>query len=405
MRIAFVTDEFPPDSGGGGIGTYLTQAVRMLAARGQAVEVFARSEHRTASEELLGGGIVHWVKSLPDKPFRDVVVPVFLARHALAPFDVLEGSDYNATALGIKAAIPRFPYVVKLHTPGFLVEELHSEGPLFWSRVRMHLGALRRFKLYRPGNYRDGATARSEIEAIRCADVVASPSHAISDALVPSLNIDPSKVKIFPYCFEPHPDLLQLPPPSCCARISYFGRLELRKGVIELASAFAHIAGRFPEMRLRFVGRDTVMPRTGGRMMSDTIRTILKGLESRYEIKNPVPNSEVIRMLGECDVVVIPSHWESFGLICCEALAAGRYVVSTSGSGLAEILDQGRYGRLAAPKDWRSLAEQICSLVEDPIGNRRASERGRLRLVEFCSSTRVYEHQMKAYEAAIAIYA
>ncbi|MFN9176212.1 MAG: glycosyltransferase family 4 protein [Synechocystis sp.] len=69
--------------------------------------------------------------------------------------------------------------------------------------------------------------------------------------------------------------------------------------------------------------------------------------------------------LANCDVIVIPSRYEPFGLVCLEALAAGRPVVVTDVDGLPEQV-QG-CGLIVPPEDETALAQALISLSEQPL--------------------------------------
>jgi glycosyltransferase involved in cell wall biosynthesis len=78
-------------------------------------------------------------------------------------------------------------------------------------------------------------------------------------------------------------------------------------------------------------------------------------------IANPV--SEI----KAANLFVLSSRWEGFGNVIVEALGAGTPVVAVDcRSGPAEILDDGRYGRLAIPEDPYDLAKKILAELDEP---------------------------------------
>jgi glycogen synthase len=83
--------------------------------------------------------------------------------------------------------------------------------------------------------------------------------------------------------------------------------------------------------------------------------------------------------------VVLPSHWEAFGFVALEALALGRPVIASSGSGFAEIIEDGDSGWLVPPRDAGALRDALGERLADPDGLRRASEGARARAELFRS--------------------
>jgi len=79
-------------------------------------------------------------------------------------------------------------------------------------------------------------------------------------------------------------------------------------------------------------------------------------------------------MLAACDLVVVPSRVEAFGLTALEALALSRPVIASHVGGLPEIVRDGQTGWLVPPDDANALAGAMFEV----FGNWPAAlERGR----------------------------
>ncbi len=101
-------------------------------------------------------------------------------------------------------------------------------------------------------------------------------------------------------------------------------------------------------------------------------RNVLTGLASELGIAEDVampgfdPNP--YRFMARCSVFVLSSAWEGFSNVLAEALACGAQVVATDcPSGPAEILENGKYGRLVPVGDHAALAQAIEATLDDPL--------------------------------------
>jgi glycosyltransferase involved in cell wall biosynthesis len=91
------------------------------------------------------------------------------------------------------------------------------------------------------------------------------------------------------------------------------------------------------------------------------------GLDRRFLPPRLVPNAQLIAVLAELDVVVIPSIWPETGpLVLFEAYAAGVPVVASRLGGPAELIRDGVDGRLFAPGDATALAKIISEFSRNP---------------------------------------
>ncbi|MFF8911838.1 glycosyltransferase family 4 protein [Streptomyces sp. NPDC015032] len=112
----------------------------------------------------------------------------------------------------------------------------------------------------------------------------------------------------------------------------YLGRLIPHKGVRTLLEAFALVAADEPEATLTMVG--------SGHLEADLLaRSQELGLGDRFRILPPVRPEEVNGLMHQYDLLVHPSHFETFGMTIVEANAAGLPVLVTRSHGPEETLD------------------------------------------------------------------
>lgn len=97
-----------------------------------------------------------------------------------------------------------------------------------------------------------------------------------------------------------------------------------------------------------------------GRLRSALERQIRSlELESYVMLAGGRPYDEIPLWMNACDLFVLPSMRESFGVVQIEAMACGKPVVATRNGGSEEIIVSKDYGLLVEPADPKDLAEKI----------------------------------------------
>ncbi|MGI4788517.1 MAG: glycosyltransferase family 4 protein [Janthinobacterium lividum] len=403
MHIAFISYEYPPDTAVGGIATYIKQAASMLSSRGHQVEVFTASKTRSGTENE-NGILVHRIQDIgaqsdgtQDFPAR--VARIFAQRHEAAAFDVLEGPEYRAEAREAVKFVPGIPLVVKLHTPSYLLRSmntsLYSPAHRILSAAKSLLRRERPFYDYEP---------EEDIERSHCldADEVAAPSRSIGEEVIQGWGLDAERVAYYPLSYVPNERLLRIPIQTQTNVVTYYGRLEMRKGVVDLAEAIPLILRQCPAARFQFVGRSLPSPKMGTDMKAFLAQKLARYGDA-VKFLNPIPPEEIPDLLSSTDICVFPSLWESFGYTCLESMAAGRGVVATSPSGMAEMLQEGdtQYGLLVPPKSPNEIARTVIDLLQNPERRMRFGSEARQRVLDHYSLNQVGELQESSYRRAI----
>ena len=390
MKIALISFEYPPDTALGGIATYAQQMVGMMAERGHTIEVFAGSFERSGTEIQSDRVKIHRVQVPQKIDFIRAVLPIFRDRHQAIAFDVLEGPEYGADAAAILQAFPDIPFVLKLHTPRFIIDE-YEGTPNLIGKLRTQMGALRR-KMHPFRNL--------ECTHAREADEVAAPSWALGKLLIERWQLDPTRVHQFPLPLQPDPALLEIPLDTNSQYVTFIGRLDIKKGVVELAQAIPKILHQYPQTRFRLVGRDGKSPQAGVGMQ-DYLQKLLRPYLDAVEFTGLVPSTKIPHLLANTDICVFPSHWESFGLVCLEGMAAGRGVVGSRAGGMAEVIGSEQYGRLVPPQDKDAIAIAIIELLKDPNLRMQLGQNARQRVLATYSTQRIGKLQEESYIRAI----
>ncbi|MCA2211319.1 glycosyltransferase family 4 protein [Jidongwangia harbinensis] len=342
LRLGLMTPEWYADEAGGGIGTYCRVLAGAAVSAGHHVVVFAAT------------GRARRVRRPQD---RLTVIPVPVgglpagqaARAFAARFDrfraeggridVMEAAEFGGVAAELSAV--DVPVTTRLHTP-LATLLARNEGR----------------RIYRD----DAERCALEERQVRGSALVTSPSRWLAGEarnlwgpISPPVVI-PNPVPIPPAC---------APMPPRPARVLYLGRLEYRKGVLTLAAAARRWLSAEPAARLTFAGADT---RWAGRSMRDRMREILGPHGDRCRFLPSRPPAAVAALIDRAHLVVLPSLYENFAYAGLEAMARGRPVLATTGSGFPEMISPGRTGFLVPPGDPDALADALTEHTRDTAG-------------------------------------
>lgn len=156
------------------------------------------------------------------------------------------------------------------------------------------------------------------------------------------------------------------------------GRLaasERLKGLDEVILALPRIAGAVPETVYMIVGDGDDRTR-----LENLVRT--NNLSDRVIFAGVVSDQELVGFYKSCDVFLMPSRQEGFGIVFLEAMAFEKPVIGGNHGGTPEVIIDNETGFLVEHGDVDALAERIIALLRDPELRRRMGEAGRRRVLE-----------------------
>ncbi len=109
---------------------------------------------------------------------------------------------------------------------------------------------------------------------------------------------------------------------------------------------------------------------------------------------------DIPEILSLLDVFVLPSHTrEGLGIAIIEAMAAERPVVATDIGGIPEVVDDGETGVLVPPEDTEALSKAIITLLQDPPRAKTMGEKGRTRIKEMFTTTKMLSEIEHVYQS------
>jgi L-malate glycosyltransferase len=112
-----------------------------------------------------------------------------------------------------------------------------------------------------------------------------------------------------------------------------------------------------------------------------------------------VPNLEEV--LGGCDLFLLPSETESFGMAALEAMASEVPVIATNSGGLPEVVSDGETGYLLPVGDVDAMAERAIEILSDDEKKKRMGKRAREVAVEQFDESWIVPRYRDLYERVI----
>lgn len=310
LRILMVTPRCLPEMGG--IETHVHEVGVRLARDGHAVGILATDRSGSLpADERVAGMAVRRVAAWPRR--RDYYLAPALPREmAKGEWDVVHVQGCHTLVAPLAMAAARWlglPYVVTFHSGG------HS-SPLRNALRHPQWMALR--PLVRG--------------AAHCIGVSAYEADFFRDRM----GLSEDRLSVIPNGAEMVRRTADPLPRGEGRLIVSIGRLERYKGHHRVIEAFPALLARCPDARLRILGE--------GPYKRDLLTMVARlGLDGRVEIGGipPAERARLAAIVGSAALVVLLSAYEAHPVAVMEALALGRRVLVTHGSGFLELAARG----------------------------------------------------------------
>lgn len=392
LNVCLISREFAPDTAFGGIATFSLDTALMLKAHGHDVTVISQSLGESRVFEYQGVR-VHKLRIPPPfgsyrflptliLGFNFVVLRELLRLHRQRPFDLIDAPDHLAEGL-FASLFTRIPVVTRLHTPFALIVALglnnYSKGLAYWLIKAMERLALRSSRvLYAP-----------------CLDLVRRCDKLFSIGHVP--------VRIFGYpldlsVFSPRD---ATPSTGDNIRILFLGRLEQRKGIETMATAFPKVVAAHPNISLTLLGSDTPNIRNHASAKAFLEQSFRQsGCLGKVRFSGHVPLTDLPTIFHEHDIVWVPSLYDNYPLTCLEAMACGKAVVVSDAGGLPEMVRHNETGLVFTAGDADLLAERTLDLCRSETLRVRLGTNARRYTERSCSDAAIYANTIELYHTA-----
>ena len=340
----------------GGMSVYIRELARELGKRGHQIDVYTRLQngwHQPIVDLFENVRLIHL--GIPDKGY--------LSRLALYPylskfFELMENfRSHEGIAYDL------------IHSHYWLSGRLGNWAQELWNRphiAMLHtLGEVKN----RTGVGRSEPELRiaAEKKLVKTCHRILAPTDLEKNNLMRYYEVCEEKIGVVPCgvnldLFRPQDKQAarkQLGFDSEDLILLYVGRFEPLKGIEGLLEAMSHLK-RLRRLRLVLVGGDGDGAIESRRLKQKATNL---GIEDKVLFAGRVDQKYLPPYYSSADVLVISSHYESFGLVGLEALACGRPVVSTPVGAMESLIKQSQAGHVVSDNLPRSLAKGIQSFI------------------------------------------
>lgn len=376
MRIAMISYHTCPLAilGGkdsGGMNVYVRELTRFLGQKGVHVDVFTRSQDEHVPHVLhdlgYGNRVVH-ISAGPEVPLPKSELSAHIP-------DFARGIQDFACRKGIQYDLIHSHYWMSGIAAGLLQEEWHIPIIQMFHTLGHMKNKIARSPSEMEGAYRiDG-----EQKVMQLASQIVAATPAEVEQLTTLYQADPQKITIIPpgvdcchfYPIPPDEAKAAIGVPPDAQMLLFVGRIEPLKGIDTLIRAIAVMREDCHMMRCRYylaiIGGEPDASES-----ADSEMTRLKnlchelGLDETVVFLGKRDQNTLPYYYSAAEVLVMPSFYESFGMVALESMACGTPVVASHTGGLAYLVQDGVNGFTVAGGDVKALAGRLTQLIFDP---------------------------------------
>lgn len=353
MRVCFVSRRFFPAISG--MSVYALNLLRELVAGGHDVTMISQYRGDEFGRRVYGGGPpppvpgvrVIGLEQLGEQAGGDferdiaTMVETVAAEHARQPFDVLHAQYGYPCGFAVLEASRRtgVPNVVSIQG---------GDGHWVGSCCETH--------------------RRAMVAVLDHANAVLIGCPSFRDEVVARLGTDPARFTIVPGAvdttrFAPAPS----PPPADPPVLLYHGRVDARKGVLDLLDAARTLRDEGERFRLLISGIGPSFDEAARRIAQDR-------MQAQVTMTGYVAYDAVPAVYHRAHVFVSPTYAEGFSNTILEAMASRLAIVSCRAVGVVDCIRDQQNGLLTEPGDVGALTHALRRLLGDPALRERLAE-------------------------------
>lgn len=372
MKILQTCTRFPPAPGGAESHVY--HVAKELLSRKHDINVYTTDlymeipfTHMTDIASSVDGIPVTRFKAYSmHGDMHYVFVPKLTRAILNADVDIIHAHSYGYFQVNATAFNRRLRTVPFVLTPHY-----HPQ----WSMW----GGMKRKQIRR---FYDYAFARP---VIRSADIIIGVSRHEIELMHNAIDFDLDRVRYIPNGIDftkfdpiPSPEPFRKKFGIKGPFVLYVGRLASNKGLSVLVEAASKVLKTHPEITFVMVGEDEGMKIKLEKRLKEL------GISDKFTFTGHITNEKVfVSAYAACEILVLPSEYEAFGIVLLEAMACEKPCVAARVGGVPEALGKEQNtGILVEYGNDEELAEALNKLLGDPTKRRKFGKTGRKRVKE-----------------------
>ena len=176
--------------------------------------------------------------------------------------------------------------------------------------------------------------------------------------------------------------------------IMFAGTITPRKGVKYLLKTLEVIVNDYNDVFLILTGKTDI----DSKYFSEVYNFAKEKLNGYVKFTDRVPYEDLRALYSACDIFVLPSFEEGFGLVLTEALASGKPLVGSNVGGIPMQIRDCWNGFLIRPGDYRQLAEKLLYLIENKDERIRMGKNSRKLAIKEFSWEKIAKRYLEVYE-------
>lgn len=405
MRIAFLTNEYPPNVyGGAGVHVeYLTAELAKLDGGAHHVQVLCFGEQRVEQPNLSVEGVQPPGAIAAQDPrhtrLLDTLQQDLVMCGRLRDVDVVHCHTWYAHFAGCLAKqLYQVPMVLTTHS-------LEPHRP--WKVEQLGTA-------YHASSWIERTAYENADGVVAVSQSMQRDVHELYGVAQDRIRVIHNGIDLAHYRPTPNPAVLrELGIDPEVPIVLFVGRITRQKGIIHLVNAIPHI---HPGAQVVLCAGAPDTPEIGREMAEAVARVRASSAQQVIWIEEMLPREKVINLYTHASIFVCPSVYEPFGIINLEAMACETPVVASAVGGIPEVVDHGATGLLVTPEAVsateveprhpeqfaRDLANAVNTLLADPALRARMAKTARARVEEQFSWESIARQTLDFYRAVIA---